>query len=109
MNTPSTLATEAKVFAEARLAAVRSGQGAVTAEPTAATNEAIDETLGQYGAVTLRELNTGGKNYPAGSLVPAEVVMQWKPQNRAILQRQKRVVYLTKPIAANAAPVTAAG
>jgi hypothetical protein len=97
VNTPSYLADEARQLAEVRRAAVARGQGSETA-PSSGAADAPDSMLGQFGAVALRELNTGGRVYAAGSIILADVVMSWRPKNRAALQRQRRVAFFTRPV-----------
>lgn len=96
INTPAHLVTEAASFAEARRNAVARGQG-VAAEPSAPA--AADPLLGQHGGIVLRELTTRGVVYPAGTILGPEVTMSWRPGNRAALQRQRRVLFLAKPVA----------
>lgn len=96
-DTTPQLAAEAQQLAAARNAAVARGQGTVTAEPNAAPADAGDPMLGQHGALCLRELSTGGKIYSAGAIIGPEIVLSWRPANRLALQRQRRVVFFTKP------------
>jgi hypothetical protein len=97
-NYSPALAAEAKALAEARNAAVTRGQGAVTATPSPGAGYSdADPTLGQHGAIVLREMNTGGRVYEAGSFIPGDIVLSWRPANRAALQQQRRVVYLAQP------------
>ncbi|HEV2548451.1 MAG TPA: hypothetical protein VGU20_14015 [Stellaceae bacterium] len=45
-----------------------------------------DPGLGRFGGITLRTLTTGGRTYPAGCLLSPELVMSFRPANRAALQ-----------------------
>ena len=97
------LEAAALALAESRRAAIARAHGTVQ-EPSPAPADAADSTLGEHGCVVLRELTTGGRVYPAGSIIPGDIVLTWKPANRAALKRQRRVAFFKKPIATPLAP-----
>ena len=64
-NYSPALAAEAKALAEARNAAVTRGQGAVTATPSPGAGYSdADPTLGQHGAIVLRDNRPPGSGSP---------------------------------------------
>jgi hypothetical protein len=97
------LEAAALALAKVRNAAVEKAQGPVTVEPSAPADPG-DSSLGEHGCVVLRELRTGGRLYPAGSIIPGDTVLSWKPGNRAALARQGRVAYFSRPITTTSAP-----
>jgi hypothetical protein len=54
-----------------------------TVLPSAASS--ADPSLGAHGGVTLKPLRTNGRVYPAGVLLSAQLVMSFRPANRAAL------------------------
>ncbi len=107
MRLPPTTYSPALAADAAALAALRNSRmpcalGADTAPSPSAASTA-DASLGEHGAIVLRQITTGGQTYGAGTFLPPATVLAWRPQNRAALVASRRIVCLKAPLVAVAA------
>lgn len=57
----------------------------------------VDANVGQFGGKVVRTLVTGGKRFPPGTELPADLVMSWSLRNRAALERSGKIEFYSRP------------